>query len=103
MHRSAAESLIRGQDGDVSLGWDVGARRRAAVLCFDEMQVTDPFAAVALKGRLHSFQLAPVCALYQMLVHVRRPTACLLHTRLLHAKLTSPGTWLLVHQQHAIL
>lgn len=26
------------------------AHRSAAVLCFDEMQVTDPFAAVALKG-----------------------------------------------------
>ena len=63
MLRSAAESLIRGQDGDVSLGWDLGARRRASVLCFDEMQVTDPFAAVALKGELHTnFQsLALLC------------------------------------------
>lgn len=50
--RGAAESLIRGQDNDVSLGWDTDNRRRAAVLCFDEVQVTDPFAAVALKGQL---------------------------------------------------
>lgn len=49
--RGAAESLIRGQDGDVSLGWDTDNRRKAAVLCFDEVQVTDPFAAVALKGK----------------------------------------------------
>lgn len=48
--RAAAQSLIRGKDGDVSLGWDMPSRRSAAVLCFDEMQVTDPFAAVALKG-----------------------------------------------------
>ena len=51
--RAAAQSLIRGTDGDVSLGWDMPAHRSAAVLCFDEMQVTDPFAAVALKGPPH--------------------------------------------------
>ena len=51
--RAAAQSLIRGRDGDVSLGWDMPAHRTAAVLCFDEMQVTDPFAAVALKGSVH--------------------------------------------------
>lgn len=51
--RAAAQSLIRGTDGDVSLGWDMPAHRSAAVLCFDEMQVTDPFAAVALKGLPH--------------------------------------------------
>lgn len=34
----------------MSLGWDMPPHRSAAVLCFDEMQVTDPFAAVALKG-----------------------------------------------------
>ena len=49
--RAAAQSLIRGKDGDVSLGWDMPSHRSAAVLCFDEMQVTDPFAAVALKGQ----------------------------------------------------
>lgn len=48
--RAAAQSLIRGTDEDVSLGWDTPNHRSAAVLCFDEMQVTDPFAAVALKG-----------------------------------------------------
>ena len=48
--RTAAQSLIRGRDGEMSLGWDMPAHRSAAVLCFDEMQVTDPFAAVALKG-----------------------------------------------------
>ena len=50
--RAAAQSLIRGRDGDVSLGWHMPGHRSAAVLCFDEMQVTDPFAAVALKGML---------------------------------------------------
>lgn len=52
--RAAAQSLIRGKDGDVSLGWDMPNHRSAAVLCFDEMQVTDPFAAVALKGQRFS-------------------------------------------------
>ena len=55
INRAAAQSLIRGTDEDVSLGWDMPNHRTAAVLCFDEMQVTDPFAAVALKG---------VCKLY---------------------------------------
>ena len=47
--RRAAQSLIRGQGPEVDRGWaDVPCE--AAVLCFDEVQITDPFTAVALKG-----------------------------------------------------
>lgn len=51
--KRAAQSLIRGREDDVETGWE-GHGRIAALLCFDEMQVNDPFAAVALKGRAPS-------------------------------------------------
>lgn len=50
--RQAAAALIRGQDDDTASGWDHSSVRAAGVLCFDEVQVTDPFAALALKGIL---------------------------------------------------
>ena len=47
--RRAAQSLIRGHVHEVESGW-ADAPREAAVLCFDEVQITDPFTAIALKG-----------------------------------------------------
>ena len=49
--RRAAQSLIRGHGKEVDSGW-AEAPREAAVLCFDEVQITDPFTAVALKGTI---------------------------------------------------
>ena len=47
--RRAAQSLIRGQGPQPDGGW-ADAPQEAAILCFDEVQITDPFTAVALKG-----------------------------------------------------
>ena len=47
----AAASLIRARDGDMQLGWEPSPPT-ASLLCFDEVQVNDPFSALALKGRL---------------------------------------------------
>lgn len=47
--RRAAQSLIRGYGPQPDGGW-ADVPREAAVLCFDEVQITDPFTAVALKG-----------------------------------------------------
>ncbi|EIE20923.1 hypothetical protein COCSUDRAFT_57467 [Coccomyxa subellipsoidea C-169] len=44
----AGLSLIKGST-NVDLGWE-DTPRRASLLCFDEMQIDDPFTAVALKG-----------------------------------------------------
>ncbi|BDA42478.1 probable AFG1-like ATPase [Coccomyxa sp. Obi] len=44
----AGLSLIRGS-ANVDLGWEE-TTRTASLLCFDEMQIDDPFTAVALKG-----------------------------------------------------
>ncbi len=49
--RRAAQSLIRGHGKEVDSGW-AEAPWEAAVLCFDEVQITDPFTAVALKGTI---------------------------------------------------
>ncbi|KAK9864901.1 hypothetical protein WJX84_010909 [Apatococcus fuscideae] len=47
--RRAAQSLIRGHGPQPDGGWAEVASE-AAVLCFDEVQITDPFTAIALKG-----------------------------------------------------
>ena len=49
--RRAAQSLIRGHGPQPDGGWAEVASE-AAVLCFDEVQITDPFTAIALKGMI---------------------------------------------------
>ena len=68
--KRAAQSLIRGRDG----GSDTSGRRQASLMCFDELQVNDPFAAVALKGKL--CQSCPACACEGSL-HKCKSTICL--------------------------
>ena len=92
--KRAAQSLIRGRDGGLDDGWDTSGRRQASLMCFDEMQVNDPFAAVALKGELH--QSSPACAQAGSLHTCKsmnclrwwpRPTSCAtraIHGRALH-------------------
>ena len=43
----AAQALIRGNLADA----DSVHGRQAALLYFDELQITDPFTAISLKGR----------------------------------------------------
>ncbi|MEW5309365.1 MAG: hypothetical protein WDW38_001259 [Sanguina aurantia] len=45
-----ASSFIRAQNADVNSGWEQSSAGAASLLCFDEMQVSDVFSAVALKG-----------------------------------------------------
>ena len=52
---TVAASLIRGMDGDPGGGGDADAAAEMedltpGVLCFDEVNVNDPFTALALKG-----------------------------------------------------
>ncbi|KXZ47776.1 hypothetical protein GPECTOR_33g658 [Gonium pectorale] len=46
----AAAAFIRGRPGDPLSGWGGGSGPIASLLVFDEVQVTDVFSAVALKG-----------------------------------------------------
>ena len=72
--KRAAQSLIRGRDGGSDDGWDTSGRRQASLMCFDELQGNDPFAAVALKGKL--CQSCPACACEGSL-HKCKSTICL--------------------------
>ena len=72
--KRAAQSLIRGRDGGLDDGWDTSGRRQASLMCFDEMQVNDPFAAVALKGDLCQSCPAYAC---EGSLHTCMSTVCL--------------------------
>lgn len=59
------------------LNWADTGSRRASLLCFDEMQVADPFTAVALKGWHHSNMYGALLRLFEC---SRLPELACLHS-----------------------